>query len=75
MSVIKGSALKALEGSTEEIGIPSIEKLIKAMDEEIPEPKRLTDKDFMMSIEAAHNISGRGTVVTGTIDQGECKIN
>jgi elongation factor Tu len=45
------------------------------MDDEIPEPKRPTEKDFMMSIEAAHNISGRGTVVTGTIDQGECKIN
>lgn len=71
---IKGSALLALEGSTEEIGVPAIEKLVKAMDEEIPLPERATDKDFMMSIEAAHNISGRGTVVTGTIDQGECKV-
>lgn len=73
-SLIKGSALLALQGSMEEIGIPSIEKLVAAMDAEIPVPERDTDKDFMMSIEGAHNISGRGTVVTGTIDRGTCKI-
>ena len=71
---IKGSALMALEGSTEDIGIPSIEKLVAAMDNEIPIPERSTDKDFMMSIEGAHNISGRGTVATGTVDQGKIKI-
>lgn len=67
---VKGSALKALEGSTEDIGIPAIEKLVNAMDNEIPVPERPIDKDFMMSIEGAHNIAGRGTVVTGTIDAG-----
>lgn len=73
-TLVKGSALKALEGSTEEIGIPSIEKLVAAMDAEIPVPERPINKDFMMSIEGAHNISGRGTVVTGTIDAGTCKV-
>lgn len=71
---VKGSALKALEGSTEAIGIPAIEQLVAAMDAEIPVPERATDKDFMMSIEGAHNISGRGTVATGTVDQGTIKI-
>jgi elongation factor Tu len=73
-TLVKGSALKALEGSMEDIGIPAIEQLVDAMDREIPIPERATEKDFMMSIEGAHNISGRGTVVTGTIDQGECKV-
>jgi elongation factor Tu len=73
-TLVKGSALKALEGSMDDIGIPAIEQLVEAMDREIPVPERATEKDFMMSIEGAHNISGRGTVVTGTIDQGECKV-
>ena len=50
-------------------------ELIKAMDENIPEPVRESKKDFLMSIDSTVNIPGRGVVVTGTIEQGKCKIN
>jgi elongation factor Tu len=68
--VIIGSALKALEGDTSEIGVPSIEKLVAAMDEYIPEPERAIDGDFLMPVEDVFSISGRGTVVTGRIERG-----
>jgi elongation factor Tu len=68
--VIIGSALKALEGDTSDIGIPSIEKLVAAMDEYIPEPERAIDGDFLMPVEDVFSISGRGTVVTGRIERG-----
>jgi elongation factor Tu len=68
--IIFGSALKALEGDTSEIGAPSVEKLVAALDDYIPTPKRDTDKDFIMPIEDVFSISGRGTVVTGRIEAG-----
>jgi len=72
--IIKGSALKALEGDTSEIGAPAIEALMKAVDEFIPTPDRPVDKPFLMPIEDVFSISGRGTVVTGRIEQGIVKV-
>ena len=68
--IITGSALKALEGDTSDIGAPAVEKLVKALDEYIPLPERPVDGNFMMAIEDVFSISGRGTVVTGRIDRG-----
>jgi len=72
--VVVGSALKALEGDTSEIGVPSIEKLVSAMDEYIPEPERAVDGAFLMPVEDVFSISGRGTVVTGRIERGVVKV-
>lgn len=72
--IIVGSALKALEGDTSEIGVPSIEKLVETMDDYIPEPVRNIDKDFLLPIEDVFSISGRGTVVTGRIESGIIKV-
>ncbi len=72
--VIFGSALKALEGDISEIGVPSILKLVEALDSYIPTPKRDTDKAFIMPIEDVFSISGRGTVVTGRIEAGVVNI-
>ncbi len=77
-AVIKGSALKALECKTQKADCEDckpIFELVKALDEKIPEPKRETDKPFLMPIEDIFSIEGRGTVVTGRIDRGEVKIN
>ncbi len=71
--IVTGSALKALEGDTSEIGVPSIERLIAEMDAYIPEPKRETDKPFIMPVEDVFSIQGRGTVVTGRIEAGIVK--
>ncbi|MGD9000595.1 MAG: elongation factor Tu, partial [Granulosicoccaceae bacterium] len=72
--IIKGSALKALEGDTSPIGAPAILELVKAMDEYIPEPERAIDGDFLMPVEDVFSISGRGTVVTGRIERGIIKV-
>ena len=72
--VIIGSALKALEGDTSEVGVPAIEKLVEAMDSYIPEPVRNIDKAFLLPIEDVFSISGRGTVVTGRIESGIVKV-
>ena len=72
--IIKGSALAALEGKDDEIGKNSILELMKAVDEHIPQPIRITDKPFLMPVEDVFSISGRGTVVTGRIEQGIVKI-
>ncbi len=72
--VVTGSALKALEGDTSDIGAPSIEKLVAAMDDYIPEPERAIDGAFIMPIEDVFSISGRGTVVTGRIERGIVKV-
>ena len=72
--IIKGSALKAIEGDTSDIGIPSIEKLIEAMDAHIPMPERPIDGKFIMPIEDVFSISGRGTVVTGRIERGQVNV-
>jgi elongation factor Tu len=68
--IVIGSALKALEGDTSDIGVPAIEKLVAEMDRYIPEPERDTDKPFLMPVEDVFSISGRGTVVTGRIERG-----
>ncbi|NCX49516.1 MAG: elongation factor Tu, partial [Gammaproteobacteria bacterium] len=68
--IIVGSALKALEGDTSDIGMPAVQKLIETLDEYIPEPERAIDQSFLMPIEDVFSISGRGTVVTGRIERG-----
>jgi elongation factor Tu len=73
--VIRGSAVKALEGDTSPIGKPAILELMKAVDEHIPTPTRDTDKPFLMPVEDVMTISGRGTVVTGRVERGIIKIN
>ena len=71
--IIVGSALKALEGDTSDIGVPAVQKLIEALDSFVPEPKREIEKPFLMPVEDVFTISGRGTVVTGRIEQGIVK--
>ena len=71
--IIVGSALKALEGDTSEIGVPAVQKLIEALDSFVPEPTREIAKPFLMPVEDVFTISGRGTVVTGRIEQGIVK--
>jgi elongation factor Tu len=73
--IVKGSALKALEGDTGELGEPSIFKLVEALDNYIPLPARQKDKPFLMAIEDVFSIQGRGTVVTGRIERGIIKVN
>jgi len=73
--IITGSALKALEGDTGDLGAVSVEKLVATMDEYFPEPERAIDGDFLMPIEDVFSISGRGTVVTGRIERGIVKVN
>ena len=71
--IIKGSALAAVEGKDEEIGKKAIMDLMKAVDEHIPQPDRPKDKPFLMPVEDVFSISGRGTVVTGRVEQGVVK--
>ena len=73
--IIVGSALKALDGDTSEIGVDSIKKLLTEMDSYVPEPERAIDGDFLMPVEDVFSISGRGTVVTGRIERGVVRIN
>ncbi len=73
--IIRGSALKALEGDSSDMGEPSILKLVEAMDTFFPDPVRETDKPFLMPIEDIFTIEGRGTVVTGRIERGMININ
>ena len=72
--IVTGSALKAFEGDESDIGIPSIHKLIDAMDSYIPMPERAIDGDFLMPVEDVFSISGRGTVVTGRIERGVVNV-
>jgi elongation factor Tu len=71
---VKGSALCALNGTDPELGEKAMDKLINALDTQFQLPERLKDKDFLMSIDSSVNIPGRGTVVTGTVEQGKCKV-
>jgi elongation factor Tu len=73
--VVKGSALKALEGDSSELGEPAILKLVEALDSYIPLPARQKDKPFLMAVEDVFSIQGRGTVVTGRIERGTIKLN
>ena len=72
--IIRGSALKALEGDTSEIGVPSVLKLMEAVDAYIPTPERAIDKPFLMPVEDVFTISGRGTVATGRVERGVIKV-
>ena len=72
--IIIGSALKALEGDTSDIGVPSVLKLVQAMDDYIPQPERAVDQPFLMPVEDVFSISGRGTVVTGRIERGVVNV-
>jgi elongation factor Tu len=72
--IVKGSALKALEGDKGELGEEAIMKLMAAIDDYIPVPERPIDKPFLMPVEDVFSISGRGTVVTGRVERGICKV-
>ena len=72
--VIRGSSMKAMEGDQGPLGVPSIVKLLEALDTAIPEPKREIDKPFLMAIEDVFSITGRGTVATGRIERGIVKV-
>src|SRR3712207_2446007 len=71
--IVRGSALKALEGDASEIGEPAVMKLMEACDSFIPEPKREIDKPFLMPVEDVFTITGRGTVTTGRVERGQVK--
>jgi elongation factor Tu len=73
--IVKGSALKALEGDQSPIGVPAVMQLVDEMDKYIPVPKRAVDGPFLMPVEDVFSISGRGTVVTGRIERGIVKVN
>jgi len=73
--MIRGSALKALEGDESPIGVPAIQALMDALDSYIPEPVRALDKPFLMPVEDVFTITGRGTVVTGRVEQGVVKVS
>ena len=72
--IVRGSALKALEGDKGDLGEPSIGRLMDAVDGYIPTPKRATDKPFLMPVEDVFSISGRGTVATGRVERGIIKV-
>src|SRR5689334_16167186 len=72
--IIRGSALKALEGDAGPMGTPTIDKLLDACDSFIPEPVRALDKPFLMPVEDVFTISGRGTVTTGRVERGIVKV-
>jgi elongation factor Tu len=74
VTVVRGSALKALEGDKSDIGEGAILKLMDALDKDIPEPKRETDKPFLMAVEDVFSITGRGTVATGRVERGKIKV-
>jgi elongation factor Tu len=72
--VIRGSALKAMQGDPGDLGEGAIRKLLEALDSHIPEPKREVDKPFLMSVEDVFSITGRGTVATGRVERGKVKV-
>jgi elongation factor Tu len=74
LPVIRGSALKALEGEDSDIGMGAIQKLMDALDAYIPQPQRDVDRPFLMPVEDVFSISGRGTVATGRIERGRVKV-
>jgi elongation factor Tu len=74
VTIIRGSATKALEGDTSEIGEQSIQRLMDALDKDIPEPKRATDQPFLLAVEDVFSITGRGTVATGRVERGTVKV-
>jgi elongation factor Tu len=73
--IVRGSALKALNGECDDLGVPSIVKLVAEMDRYIPLPERVIDAPFLLRVEEVYSISGRGTVVTGCIERGVIHVN
>jgi len=73
--VVRGSALRAMEGSADPLGVPSIVKLVAEMDRFIPLPERVVDAPFLLRVENVYTISGRGTVVTGCVERGVVRVN
>ena len=73
--IVRGSALKALAGDRDELGVPAIVRLVAAMDRFIPVPDRVLNAPFLLRVEEVYSISGRGTVVTGCIERGVVKVN
>jgi elongation factor Tu len=74
VTIVRGSATKALEGDTSDIGEPAIQRLMDALDKDIPEPKRMTDQPFLLAVEDVFSITGRGTVATGRCERGTVKV-
>ena len=72
--IVRGSALHALNGEATELGTASIDRLMDALDNHIPEPERAIDKPFLMPVEDVFSISGRGTVATGRVERGKVKV-
>jgi elongation factor Tu len=75
LPIVKGSALKSLEGEASEMGVESIDRLMDAIDSYIPDPEREIDKPFLMPVEDVFSITGRGTVATGRIERGQVNVN
>lgn len=73
-AVVKGSALLATQDTNPELGENKVLELLQVMDDTIPVPERPIDKEFMMSVDSTFTIPGRGTVVTGTVEQGKIKV-
>jgi elongation factor Tu len=73
--VVRGSALKALAGDSDELGVPSIVRLVAELDRFIPTPERVLNAPFLLRVEDVYSISGRGTVVTGCIERGVIRVN
>jgi elongation factor Tu len=73
--IIRGSALKALEGDEGEVGMQSVDKLLEAIDSYVPQPQRDVDKPFLMPVEDVFSITGRGTVATGRVERGKVHVN
>jgi elongation factor Tu len=74
LPIVKGSALKGLEGDKGDLGEPALQRLLDAVDSYIPTPKRAVDKPFLMPVEDVFSISGRGTVATGRVERGIVKV-
>jgi len=74
VTIIRGSATKALEGDQGELGEPSIQRLMDALDKDVPEPKRMTDQPFLLAVEDVFSITGRGTLATGRVERGTVKV-
>ena len=74
ITIVRGSATKALEGDASDLGEPAIQKLMDALDKDIPEPKRSTDQPFLLAVEDVFSITGRGTVATGRCERGKVKV-
>ena len=74
VTIVRGSATKALEGDQGDLGEPSIQRLMDALDKDVPEPKRMTDQPFLLAVEDVFSITGRGTVATGRVERGTVKV-